>query len=182
MSFLPPDDTGSNDPTFSSHQTTCASRPMAGIDSPAFLPICGANRLVVTTAVQLAPCPSMAREIIERFCSVGLGDRLIPIPQEDGNGKALWPTIDARLTAEDLVDVENDRERQELVSLLRMWASMVPQPFVPLGGVDGWIGARRVRRAGEAAQTIWPVVYPPFSIAAYAEHLEALKPNLHIVS
>lgn len=133
------------------------------------VPLNGANPAAVSTALELAPCLRVPRDIVTVFCGMGLGHRLVPVARQDSHGLMRWPTIDAHITDDDLREVADSNQRREIADSLRIWASVVEQPL-GLCDANGWIGGRVVRDELGQAQMLWPVLYPAFSATAFAEH------------
>lgn len=137
------------------------------------MPLNGADSIAVSTALELAPCLRLTRDVVTFFCGVGLGHRLIPVACPD-IGLTRWPTIDAHLTDDDLRNVVDIHQRREIAESLRVWASVVEQPLGRCD-VDGWIGGRVVRNESGQAQMLWPTLYPAFSSNAYANDFNLLR-------
>jgi hypothetical protein len=138
------------------------------------MPLNGADPVAVSTALELAPCLRVPRDVVTIFCGVGLGHRLIPVACQDLLGLTRWPTIDAHLTDDDLRHVADSDQRREIVDSLRIWASVVEQPLGRCDA-DGWIGGRVVRDERGQAQMLWPTLYPAFSSNAYAKHFKLFR-------
>ncbi|MBX9650567.1 MAG: hypothetical protein K2X57_26330 [Xanthobacteraceae bacterium] len=138
-------------------------------DAPsATVPLNGADPAAVATALELAPCLRVPRDIVTVFCSFSLGHRLVPVACRDSHGLMRWPTIDAHLTDDDLRDVADGNQRRDIADSLRIWASVVEQPLGQCNA-NGWIGGRFVRDELGQAQMLWPILHPAFSSTAFAE-------------
>jgi len=138
------------------------------------MPLNGTDSVAVTSALELAPCLRVPRDVVTMFCAVGLGHRLIPVACQDVLGLLRWPTIDTHLTDNDLRDVVDSDRRREIADALQILAKSVAQPFGRCD-VDGWIGGRVVRDERGQAQMLWPTLYPAFSLNADAEHFNLFR-------
>ncbi|MEY9135019.1 hypothetical protein ACVMII_003923 [Bradyrhizobium diazoefficiens] len=103
---------------------------------------------------------------IEYMCSKAFGDYLIPVADPLVTG-VTWPTIAVPPT-EELLSLESDRDREQVLELLCFWRSIVEQAASGRCDFHGWVGGIRVLHPdSRSAMSIrWPWRHRDFGKSA----------------
>jgi hypothetical protein len=128
-------------------------------------PIDGRNVRSITKALELAQCYFIP-DVIETFCSVGLGYRLIPVGRTDSITKETRKTIDQALTPTEIANIDPPNDRAVILKMLAIWADLI-RSSSDLKGFRGgeWIGGRMARDAAGEPCLLWPYLYTPLGEA-----------------
>jgi hypothetical protein len=110
--------------------------------------------------LELAQCYFIP-DVIETFCAVGLGYRLIPIGRTDSITKETRMTIDQALTPTEIAHIARPDDQAVILKMLAIWADLIRSSSDFRGFRGGWIGGRMARDAAGEPCLLWPWLYTP---------------------